>query len=220
MLDKIDRQIIEYLNNGLKQKEIAKKFSVTKQAISSRVKKLRELGEIIDKSAEIDQSILKGLKEGKTKAKISKELQLSVHTISYRAMKMRNQGVEIPDRSVEIDRRILAGLAERKTHKQIAEELNMSQSGIEVRIAKMKKKGIVIPVRSPGRKKDISLKTISESTTTMEKQDEGRNDSEIIAGLINLTKTKHATRDQIQVIAEYYGIDFNMVLSSLDEQER
>ena len=38
--------------------------------------------------------------------------------------------------------------------------------------------------------------------------------------IASLKYTKHATNEQIKVIGEYYGVDVEEILKSLDEQER
>ena len=39
-------------------------------------------------------------------------------------------------------------------------------------------------------------------------------------GIINLIETRHATIEQIRIIGDYYGVDVEEVLNSLNEQER
>lgn len=44
---------------------------------------------------------------------------------------------------------------------------------------------------------------------------------EIAKGIINLVKTRHATIEQLQILAEYYGIDISKAIDSLSlNQER
>ena len=47
-----------------------------------------------------------------------------------------------------------------------------------------------------------------------------RDNQKLAKMIVNLIFTKHATIEQIRLIGDYYGIDVEEVLNSLDEQER
>lgn len=186
---------------------------------------------------EIDELILKRLKEGATQKQIANELGVTQVTISYRIKKMREKGIEIPKRRDEIDKQILKGLADGKTKTQIAKELEVTVAAISNRIKRMKERGveilntnveldeIIYDLRTNGHTySEISntLKTKKGITIVAKRYKKVRAEyKEIAKGIINLVKTRHATIEQLQILAEYYGVDISKALDSLSlDQER
>ena len=133
-----DNKILELLENGLNQTEIAGELGVSVDAISKRIKKMRERGVIIPpkikrrktESYEKDNKILELLEKGLTRAEIGNQLGLSKISIKKRIKNMREQGIEIPkrikaktDNNKEVKNNIVAEFKEEKTELKIAKEI-------------------------------------------------------------------------------------------------
>ena len=136
--DEKDNKILELLENGLNQTEIAGELGVSVDAISKRIKKMRERGVIIPpkikrrktESYEKDNKILELLEKGLTRAEIGNQLGLSKISIKKRIKNMREQGIEIPkrikaktDNNKEVKNNIVAEFKEEKTELKIAKEI-------------------------------------------------------------------------------------------------
>ena len=118
---------------------------------------------------------------------------------------MREKGIEIPEVQLDIiDKKILEGLSNGKTQTELSQEADINYGTIRYRIKKMKKQGIEIPKRIPKKVKEQNKKI----------------DRQLALGIINLIKTRHATIEQIKAIGDYYGVDIEEVLNSLDDIER
>ena len=159
-MDQIDMEILKGLKEGKNQVQIGRNLKLSKQAVSKRVKIMKEKGIEIPKN-EINDKILEGLQKGKTQNEIAIELKVSLGTVSKRIRDMKEKGIEIPKsksgrkpkkENDEIDNKILEGLQKGKTQLEMAKKLNLSFVTISKRIKKMKERGIEIPKSKRGRK--------------------------------------------------------------------
>ena len=212
--DERDNKILEMLEKGLNQAEVGKQLGVSCDAISKRVKKMRERGvEIPKRKNESDEKILELLEKGLNQNKIAKQLGVSAEVVSIRIKKMRERGVEIPKRKKENDERdnkILELLEKGLTLNKIAIQLGVSDNAISKRIKKMKERGVEIPKRIKKRNnKDAKFK-------------EKKIEDGIAKEIVNLINTKNASIEQVRSMAKLYGVDKKVeeLLKSLDEQER
>ena len=105
--DKIDNAIIQGLGEGKTISQIAIEQGISQQAVSNRIKKMKERGVEIPKTSkkkqendEIDDSIIYGLKEGKTISQIAIEQGISYPAVFNRIKKMKERGVEIPAKKI------------------------------------------------------------------------------------------------------------------------
>ena len=196
------------------------------------------------KNAEIDKKILEGLSKGKTKKEISEEIGLAQTAISNRINRMKEQGIgisEITKKNDEIYKKILQGLKDGKKQKEIAEELGMAQTSISYRVKKLREQGIEIPqytIQDDEINKKI-LKGLSEgksygqlakelwlTSTTISyrvkkmREQKLKTDRNLAKEIIQLIYTKHATIEQVKIIGEYYGVDLEDILNSLELDER
>lgn len=180
---------------------------------------------------------------------IAKIIGLYPSTIYDRINTMRKRGIEIPEESLDkINKLIKKGLDEQKTPTEIAKEIGVSRTIISSRISQMRERGFDIPkVRNKTSNQfieDIEIedknKKIIEGLENrltqaeiarniglsrqavnqrIKKLDEGIK-KRLGIMIVNLMTTKNATIEQIKIIGEYYGVDVEEVLNSLDEQER
>ncbi|MBR0350736.1 MAG: winged helix-turn-helix transcriptional regulator [Clostridia bacterium] len=92
-IDKIDKKILELLEQGLSQIQIAEKIGRSNGNISYRIKKMKELGIVIPKKEEndIDNQILTLLKSGLNQTQVAKVLGVSHVTICVRIKKMKEK---------------------------------------------------------------------------------------------------------------------------------
>ena len=212
--NEINAKILEGLKKGKTQTELSKDLGLTKQGISQRIDRMREKGVEVPSASkirneELNKTILRGLEEGKNKKDIAEEIGLSYTTVKYKVKQMRDQGIENPvlERSErnkktqndEIDNKILEELSKGKKRIRIAEEMGVTHVAIYNRIKRMEKRGVEIPIY---------------------KENDNIRNKKIAKMIGNLIETKHATIEQIKIIADEYGIDIKEVLKSLDEQER
>lgn len=200
--DEIDEQIIELLKEGLSQAEASRKLNVSEPFITYRIKRMRlnnieipyaNKGRNRKKEPdETDKEILKLLNNGLNITQISKEMNVSRQAISDRINRMKKNGIENPGlyKSIEIEEKIYKLRKEGLTYREITEVLSRDGRKMTKENARMK-----------------YLKVIS-------------SEQQLAKGIVNLIKTKHATLEQIQIIAEYYGVDLNRTLNSLNEKER
>ena len=212
--DEIDNKILKGLAEGKTIIEIANELRLDQSTIYVRIRKMRkkeiEIPIILNrkkaKSAETDNKILEGLADGKTQTEIASELKVWQPSISLRIRKMRERGIEIPVvsnykkvKSAETNNKILEGLAEGKTQAEIAKELNVTSPCISQRVKRMRERGTEIP-------------TISNHKKTKNEQ--------LAKEIIKLIHTKHATLEQVKIMGDYYGVDVESALETLEERER
>ena len=218
--DAINKKILEGLDEGKTQTQIAKEVNLSTATVNYRINKMKELGIEIptlskgrpkkDMLDEIDKKILEGLDEGKTQTQIAKELNLSRQVVYARIKKMPKYGIKISNKKEEINRLILEQLSAGKTKKQISEELNLSFNSIYKRINTMKKHGIEIP--------DIPKRKIQKKNPKNKKSEE-IDEKALIEKILELKETKNATDEQIILLARYYKVE-DEILKVLSNKER
>lgn len=130
--DEIDKRILEEVEKGLRDREIAEKLNVTRDTVSDRIYVMRKRGIEIPRKAgklkkiendKIDNEILEGLAMGLNQTQIAKKLNYTRANISDRIKRMRKRGVEIPQSTGKIEndskRNMLKENKENKIAKQI-----------------------------------------------------------------------------------------------------
>ena len=103
--DEIDKDIIESIKNGEMHKEIAKKYGVTRSAISTRVSRMKDMGIKVPEPSrirkkepdQIDLKIIKLMNEGSNQTEIAEVFNVNHTAILKRINKMKEMGIEIPD---------------------------------------------------------------------------------------------------------------------------
>lgn len=244
----IDKKILDGLSRGKTQTEIGKELGLTKSTISYRIKMMKKDGVEISETrkTKIENIILNRLREGKTQKEIAEELGVKQQAISIRISRMREDGVEIPDaeniRNTIINNMILDSLSRGETQEEIAKKLGFNRYSIVYRIQKMKESGIEVPNADDARnaqvdteilkrmtgiktKKEIAeevglTKTTISSRIRKMKSNDAKSNKKLAEMIVNLIQTKNATVDQVRTMGEYYGIDVENALKSLDEQVR
>ncbi len=144
VFDEKNKKILEYLEEKLTQKEIAKILGVNEKTIRYRIIKMREQGIEIPQNKVADEQILEYLKEGLSQREIANKTDLAIVTIKFRVKRMREQGIEIPKKNKITNDEILEYLKEGFTQKEIAEIVGITELGIHQRIKRMRENGIEI----------------------------------------------------------------------------
>jgi len=235
-------KIIELLKEGLSINEIAQKMGLCSASISKKIEKMRRNGIEIPSKIEhdiINRNIVELMKNGLSITEISRELGISGQTIASRIRKMKKNGIIFPTipKTNVTDEQIIELLSDGISQKEIAKRLNLSNSNISMRIKKMKKNGIIKEkprIYSEDeiydlRKKGYSYLKIANkfkedgiqvSTETIRRKYKKVliEEQKLAKLILNLTQSRHATLEQIKVIADYYGVDLNRTLNSLEER--
>lgn len=217
---KIDMQIQQMSEEGLYQNEIAKKIGLSPQAVSQRIQKMRKYGIAVIKDTKQEEEnrekennqILDLIAKGTPRKEIAKMLGLSVTSLRTRIKKMSNSGIEIPHVPIkkkkevdEIDREILKLRQQGLTVLEIAFRLNFSsKTSVFKRLRKIKE----IENSKKETTYDKTAKYINLSKAEIEK------------AILNLAKSKNATFEQMQRIAQDYDINLSRTLYSMDVEER
>lgn len=155
-----DEEIIELINKGYIQKEIAEELGVSDTVISERISKMRKEGIDIPKKRinRLDSEILRRLKNGEEVTKIAESLDINKYTVYNRIKKMKEIGVNVPfkksgkrnriktkTKTKELEEKILYYLGEGNTQTKTAEILGVTVQTVARRIKDMRARGIEIP---------------------------------------------------------------------------
>ena len=180
-LDEIDYMIIDFLKDGIKQNDIAKRLNITQYSVFSRIKKIQEFGYDIDKLKykTLDRKILDSVKDGLTYDEIAKTLGVDRGVVEYRIICMSKKGIETTKRGniipilerqkmkedrekieslSDIDKRILMYLDEGLSILEITRITNAPRQLISIEIRKMKENGIRLPSYDKSREVFILLR--------------------------------------------------------------
>ena len=222
--DELDNDIFSLLKDGKFQYEIAEELGLSKQAVSMRIRKMRERGEDVperydrnnnNRYDELYLLIYGKLKEKKSQQEPADELGYNIDFIKNRIKEMKQLGIKIPKgatgkprnpKNQDIEEKILGYLAEKKTQMEMADELGVSQCYVSKMIKSMKERGIDIPEQKAGRRRaQVSAQDM---------------DKKVLAGMIvNLMNVKGATEEQVRTMGEYYGVDVEEALNALKGRE-
>lgn len=224
-----DLTIVEGVDHFKPIEEIAEECFMSVKEVKKRIKKI---GPIITKRNEIYNKAIEQLKnDNYTDEKIAKELGISTSQIKeIQEISLKTNSRRIKKRSVKIpkipkelrDKAIIQGLGEGKTQEQIAKEIEMSPSSVSRRIKKMRKRGVKIPTLSNEQRDDLIIQRLREGKSS---QVQTEVNQEIIQehyekAMLYIIQLKHATKDQIIKLAEYYGIDANSFFEKYKAQIR
>ncbi len=151
MIDDIDMKIIEYLEKGFNQKEIAQMIFVSQSSVSQRIKKMELSGIKLERNKrldEIDYMIIELLKDGVKQKEIARRLGITEYNVTIRIKKIKEFGFDIDKLKCEtLDKKIIKSTEEGLTHKEIANTLGIDKSVIVYRVNSMNKKGMNVTKR-------------------------------------------------------------------------
>ena len=203
-IEDVDLQIDALKRQGLSQVQIAKKLGLTSSSISDRVSKLKRFGkefpeDEIGKNS-IDRKILEMREMGASNKDISLELGIGLIAVNKRVKRMRDAGVNVPESKTKnkdytaLDKKILKLHKQGLSPKNISDKLNLGRGYASKRL---RANGIRIrkSSRRPSRKK---LKEVI-------------GEEKLAKAIVNLHESKKATKEQLQTIADYYGVNLNIV---------
>ena len=223
-INSLDIKILKLRNDGYTLSRISEEVKISITSISNRINRMKMLGINVPESNhrkgktepdEVDRMILKYLEQKISIKEISTIININEKRIYKRISRMRKIGIKLPaDKIKEEENQAIINLVrEGKSCTQISEELYLNPKTISSRINRLRKKGYDIPMKY--KTKTSNMKSETEKTE-VSKQD-------YIEALVNLTKTRNATPEQLRIIADYYGIDMSSAekyYSSKDEMER
>ena len=204
-------EILIKLKEGKTQTEIVNELDLTYSIVIHRIKEMKELGIEIPKiqrgrrgnpkkteNDETDNLILVLLDEKKSQTEIAEELDVSPVTIARRIKGMRERGVEVPT------------ISKGKTGKPKRTENDELDNRILEVLEEGKSQSEV------SKELGVPYSTVSKR---IKKMDE-RENQKLAKMIVNLINTKHASVEQVRIMGEYYEVDVEEALRSLDEQER
>ena len=221
-----DLKIVEGVDHFQPIEEIATECFMSVKEVEKRIKKI---GPIITRRNEIYNEAIEQLKnDGYTDEEIAKKLEISISQIKEIILKtnsrrIKKRSVKIPKIPKELrDKAIIQRLGEGKTQEQIAKEIEMSPSSVSRRIKRMRERGVIIPTLSTEQRDDIIIQRLREGKSS---QVQTEVNQEIIQehyekAMLYIIQLKHATKDQIIKLAEYYGIDANSFFEKYKAQIR
>lgn len=227
-----DLKIVEGVDHFKTIEEIAEECNMSVEEVKKRIKKI---GPIITRRNKIYNEAIEQLKNDNYKdEEIAKELGISTSQIKeIQEIILKTNSRRTKTRSVEIpkipkipkkqrDKVIIKGLEEGKTQEQIAKEIEVSPSSVSRRIKKMRERGVKIPTLSKEQRDDIIIQRLREGKSS---QVQTEVNQEIIQehyekAMLYIIQLKHATKDQIKKLANYYGIDANSFFEKYKAQIR
>lgn len=207
-----DMQILQMKEEGLSQSEISKRLSISQQAISQRINEMKKCDIEIKKNKIVDEKnrqILELVKEGVTMTEIAKTLGVCYDTVYRRLKEMKKDGIQIPKvkrRRIidEKDKEIIQLRQQGLTEQEIGFRLNLSIVSVSRRLSKIRE------IEASNKEK---IPKNTEKYVNFSKED-------IEKAILKLAKTKNATFEQMQAIANNYDIDLSRTLYSADIEER
>ena len=238
--DEKDNKILELLEKGLTQAQIANKLHISKQAVSKKIKNMKERGiEIPEKKKavilqkeiknyELDTKIVELLEKGLNKKEIVNILNVSYYSVSNRIKILEKQGIKStknikrgrPKKTSndEKDNKIIELLEQGLTQTQIADILGITQVSISKRISSMKNRNIDISHKINNNSKKIENNEIKD----IPKEKIEIKEMNIANRIVNLMNTKNANVEQVRAMAKLYQVDEEVekILKSLDDKER
>ena len=137
-------------------------------------------------------------------ANLNKVLNASIEQINA-IKKLKQDGIEFPEDVVGLnstDRKIIEMRKNNATIPEIAEALGVTKMAIDKRIRKMKKCNIEVP-ESAYRVRRNELK-------------EKIGEKKLAKAILKLQESKNASKQQLKIIADYYGVDLNIVTKLVD----
>ena len=203
-MDSIDLQIDELKRKGFSQVQIAKQLGISGGCVSERVRKLKGMGlEFPEDEAgknSIDKKIIEMRALGASNTEISNELGIGIVAVGKRIKKMRNAGVDVPESMTkkkqfdEIDKTIIELHEQGESPKAIAEKLNFTKGYASKRL---RANGIRTRKHSPRPNRKKLKEVVGEE--------------KLAKAILQLQESKKATKAQLKTIADYYGVDLNIV---------
>ena len=215
-----DEQIIQLLNQGLSQPQVANKFGVSINTIIKRIKLIESIRDIklprnYNRIVLDDNKIIELLTQGFSITKIAEEMGVSSHTISKRIRELENLlGIKLskphnkpkktPKRKIIDNNEIINLINQGLTQAEIASQLGVSRKTINIKIKQLEESnGIDLP-RGYKKRKNNDV-----------------NNDKLIETIMQLKHTKNATDEQLKTIANLYGVDISEFLSNTqDEPEK
>jgi biotin operon repressor len=203
-LDSLDLQIEQLKRQGLSQVQIAKQLGLTSPSVSDRVSKLKRFGiefpeDEIGKNS-VDRKIIEMRKMGASNKDISLELGIGLVAVNKRVKRMKDAGVKVPESKTknkdytELDKTIINLHEQGVSAKEISERLKVGKGYASKRL---RANGIRTRKSSP-RPSRRKLKEIV-------------GEEKLAQAIMNLQESKKATKEQLKVIADYYGVELNIV---------
>ena len=247
MDDELIEKIIEYKRQGITPFKISQLLRIKRKDVVEILRKLDEKGvnlEVIKRQQEkerlekLDHEIIRLQKEGYKNYEIADILGVSLSTITKHVGAMRKQGIVVDKtekkiRLDSIDYEILKLLEQGLSMSEIAKTCNTNVSSISNRVKKMRENGVEIQddrefeetiydlKRQGFRYKEIVERLdnkISKKKVIYRYNKAKESKQELAKAILQLMKTKHATLEQIQIIADYYGVDLEKTMDSLEER--
>ena len=203
-IDSLDYKIEELKRNGLTQVQISKELKISSACVSERVSKLNEMGvkfpeDEIGKNS-TDKRIIEMRANGASNAEISKELGIGIVAVGKRIKKMKKAGIDVPESMTKkknfekVDKAILNLYEQGESPIAITEKLNLTKGYASKRLLA---NGIRTR-KSSNRQNRKKLKEVV-------------GEEKLAKAIVNLHESKKATKEQLQTIADYYGVDLNIV---------
>ena len=236
-INNIDIRIKEYIEQGLKQYEIASILGITHQRVSQRKQKMERLLQIkilpIKNLDETDEIILDLMNKQMTKRQIANKVNLSLKKVYSRIKKIEKiKNIKFPRHSAgriqkidEIDKQIIELLEKGLSQQKVADTLEYKLGSIRRRMDKIEKLlDIRLPRKARGRKSNSNVgilfgkRASSIGNISIQDKDEKREEL-LIKGIANLQKTKNASIEQLKQMGEYYNIDFKKLQDAIDKEK-
>lgn len=225
--DFINKIILLLKNEGLLYKEISQIIGMGTKAISVRLEKIEGKPKSNRTKANYD-TIRNDLEQGLTRKQIAEKHEMAYSTVNTKIKKMKEQGIEIPEakKQKEIQEFVYNLMKNGLTFPEIHQICNEKGIKIPKELKQNLKKEYIYNLRNEG----LTFREISErgkedgiefSYETARKNYLEINaiEKQLAKSILNLIKTRHATIEQIQLIADYYNIDLNKILSFLEIKE-
>ena len=206
--DKIDDKIVDGLNNKNGVYEIANNLELTRTAVYARINRIKKrgvefpnLGNLPKKPSkthndEIDDKIKEGIEKGENYTEIGKELNISHQRVSQRANDMRKRGEDIPIAKRGQQPRTKNDETDDRITEKLLDGTSISQIARDL---------------------GFSREAICYRIKKMGERDKPKLAKMIVELFLN---TGRGTMEQVKALGEYYGVDIEDVLKSLDEKER
>ena len=226
--DAMDNKILACIAKKMNKTEIAEIVGLSKSAISCRIKKMKERGINIPETIpekigrpkktendEIDNIILNELSNGKMQIEIAEELGISIYNIKYKISQMRKRGVNIPKTSTKNRQKVENRIENSKSlnrKKDLHKSMKISETD-NIILEELKKGTTQSEI---ARNMGVSKQAINYRKKKLDMIE----NQKLAKIIVNLIYTKKATIEQVKIIGDYYGINIEETLNSLDEQER
>ena len=209
--DTLNEKIITLREKGMGNNEIAEKLGLCLSTISHRVGKIKNKGINVPKpkrkrkADNIDNKVEELKRQGLTQVEIAKELGVTISKVYATIKKLKQDGIEFPEDVVGLnstDRKIIEMRKNNATIHEIAKTLGVTKMAIDKRIRKMKKCNVEVPESAyRARRSDLKEKI---------------GEKKLAKAILKLQESKNASEQQLKIIADYYGVDLNIVAKLVD----